>query len=201
MPRFLESCLKFVLVVSCVTGLLYVNSRSERMFSIVSLPPAAQEKDAVEETLADLKAPTERVPFLKGWIRSASVVTRLDPILLCCLLHTESRFRKEAVSRKGYRGEAQTLRFSRYSSVNILEGAEILRDKLSLSKGDMFEALARYKGGKDKREAREEAKEVLRLYRWQLKKRGSMASEKRPEESPHAGKALTPVDPSGRPAA
>lgn len=173
MLKFAESFFKFVLVVSCVTGLLYGNSRSERMFSIVNPVRTPQEKDAVEETLADLKAPTERVPFLTGWIRSASVVTRLDPILLCCLLHTESRFRKEAVSKKGYKGEAQTLRFSQYSSVNILEGAETLRDKLFLSKGDVFEALARYKGGKDKKEAREEAREVFELYQRQLERRKS----------------------------
>jgi hypothetical protein len=169
--KYLESALKFVLMVSCLTGLLYANSGSERMFSVLTLPQPAQEKDAVEQTLADLKAPTERVPFLNTWIRSASDVTRLDPILLCCLLHTESRFRKEAVSTKGYKGEAQTLRFSQYSSVNILEGAETLREKLSLSKGDMFEALARYKGGKDKREAQEAAREVLRLYQRQIEKR------------------------------
>ena len=93
-------------------------------------------------------------------------------MLLVCLLHTESRFRIDAVSEKGYKGEAQTKRFSEFSSVNILEGAEILRDKLTLSKGDMFEALARYKGGKDKKEAREQAREVLRLYRIQLERRG-----------------------------
>ncbi len=36
----------------------------------------------------------------------------------------------------------------------------------------MFEALARYKGGKNKREAREEAKQVLKLYQSQLERRG-----------------------------
>jgi hypothetical protein len=170
--KLLESGLRLILLVSCITGLLYINSRSERSFSIVNPPREQQEKDVVEETLADLKAPGERVQSLTGWIRSASTVTRLDPVLLCCLLHTESRFQKDAVSKKGYKGEAQTMRFSQYSSVNILEGAEILRDKLSLSKGDVLEALARYKGGKDKREAQEQAKEVLRLYRVQLSKRG-----------------------------
>lgn len=170
MARYVDLSLKFVLIVLCVTALLYVNSRSERIFSIVV--PEGETRDVVEETLVDLRAPKERVPFLSNWIRSASGVTQLDPILLTCLLHTESRFRKDAVSVKGYRGEAQTKRFSDYSSVNILEGAEILRDKLSLSKGNMFEALARYKGGKDKQEAREEAQQVLTLYRSQLERRG-----------------------------
>lgn len=169
MAKYVDLSLKFVLMVLCVTALLYVNSRSERTFSIV-VPGEA--RDIVEETLVDLRAPKERVPYLSSWIKSASGVTKLDPILLTCLLHTESRFKKSAVSEKGYRGEAQTKRFSDYSSVNILEGAEILRDKLSLSNGDMFEALARYKGGKDKQEAREEAKQVLRLYRSQLERRG-----------------------------
>ena len=169
MVRYLDLSLKFVLMVLCVTALLYENSRSERAFSIV-VP--GQERDIVQETLLDLQAPKERVPFLSRWIKSASVVTRVDPILLTCLLHSESRFEKDAKSEKGYAGEAQTKRLSAYSSVNILEGAEILRDKLSLSNGDMFEALARYKGGKDKEEARKEARQVLRLYERQLERRG-----------------------------
>ena len=65
------------------------------------------------------------------------------------------------MSEKGYMGEAQTRRFSQYSSVNILEGAETLRDKLGLSRGDIFEALARYKGGKDKKDAQQQAREVF----------------------------------------
>jgi len=169
MLNYPEIGLKFILIVLCVFGLLYANSRNERMFSIVM--PAAQ-KDVVEETLLDLQAPKERVPSLNRWIRSASGVTHIDPLLLVCLLRTESRFRKDAVSEKGYKGEAQTKRFSQFSSVNILEGAETLRDKLSLSKGDVFEALARYKGGKDKKEAQDQAREVLRLYHMQLQRRG-----------------------------
>ncbi len=162
MGNYPEPAFKLILIVLCISGLLYANSRAERTFSIVR-PPVGN--DVVEETLIDLQAPKERVSSLNRWIRSASGVTQVDPMLLVCLLHTESRFRKDAASEKGYKGEAQTMRFSEFSSVNILEGAEILRDKLSLSKGDMFEALARYKGGKDKKKAREQAREVLRLYR------------------------------------
>ena len=169
MLRYIDLTVKFLLMVLCVTGLLHETSRSERIFAILA-PPG--ERDVVKETLADLKAPKERLPFLSRWITSASGVTKLDPILLCCLLQTESRFNRDAVSGKGYRGEAQTKRFSQYSSVNILEGAETLRDKLSLSKGNMFEAIARYKGGKDSKEAQEEAREVLRLYQSQLERRG-----------------------------
>jgi hypothetical protein len=157
------------LVILCVSGLLYSNSRAERTFSIVKMPAT---HDPLEETLVDLRAPKERISSLNRWIRAASGVTELDPILLACLLHTESRFKKDAVSEKGYMGEAQTKRFSQFSSVNILEGAEILRNKLSISKGDTFEALARYKGGKDKKEAQEQAREVLELYRIQLERRG-----------------------------
>ncbi len=174
--KYLELLVKFSLMVFCLAGLLYGNSRLERTFSVRTRPPAPMvvtvEKDEVEETLVDLRAPVERLPSLNTWIKAASRVTSLDPILLCCLIHTESRFKKDVVSPKGYKGEAQTKRFSQYSSVNILEGAETLREKLSLSSGDIFEALARYKGGKDKKEAREQAMEVLRLYRSQLEKRG-----------------------------
>lgn len=174
--KYLELMFKFGLIVLCLAGLLNGTSRLERAFSIRTGPAApvelTVEKDEVKETLVDLRAPLERVPSLDTWIRAASQVTSLDPILLCCLIHTESRFKKDAVSPRGYKGEAQTKRFSQYSSVNILEGAETLREKLSLSSGDIFEALARYKGGKDNKEAQEEALEVLRLYWSQLEKRG-----------------------------
>ncbi len=184
MLSYPEIGLKLILIILCISGLLYANSRNERMFSVPR--PTAQnlremghnprpiaKKDAVKETLIDLRAPKEKVASLNRWIRSASGVTHVDPILLVCLLHTESGFRKDAVSEKGYKGEAQTKRFSEFSSVNILEGAEILRDKLELSKGDMFEAVARYKGGKDNEEARDQATEVMRLYETQVKRRGS----------------------------
>ncbi len=175
-PKYLELFFKFSLMVLCLAGLLFGNSRLERAFSIRMPPPVPMvptvEKDEVEETLVDLHAPLERLPSLNTWIKAASRVTSLDPILLCCLIHSESRFKKDVVSPKGYKGEAQTKRYSQYSSVNILEGAETLREKLSLSSGDIFEALARYKGGKDKKEAQEEAMEVLRLYRSQLERRG-----------------------------
>jgi len=174
--KYLDLTCKLGLMVLCLAGLLNGNSRLERAFSIRAHAPApavsTAEKDGVEETLVDLRAPSERVPSLTTWIRAASRVTSLDPILLCCLIHTESRFKKDVVSPRGYMGEAQTKRFSQYSSVNILEGAETLKEKLSLSSGDIFEALARYKGGKDKKEAQEEAQEVLRLYWSQLEKRG-----------------------------
>lgn len=169
MLKYSELTLKLFLVMLCTAGLLYCNSRAERAFSIVKAPVTP---DILEETLIDLEAPKDRIPSLNRWIRSASGVTEVDPILLACLIHTESRFKKEAVSEKGYMGEAQTKRFSQFSSVNILEGAEIFRNKLSLSKGNTFEALARYKGGKDKKQAQAQAREVLKLYRIQLERRG-----------------------------
>ncbi len=119
MVKYMDLSLKFVLIVLCVTALLYVNSRSERTFSIV-VP--GEVRDVVEETLVDLQAPKERVPSLNNWIRSASGVTRLDPILLTCLLHTESKFKKNVVSEKGYRGEAQTRRFSDFRLSIFLKG-------------------------------------------------------------------------------
>ena len=174
MLKYQEIGLKLILILLCVSSLLYANSRSERMFSVAR--PAVQkdvaERKVVEEALIHFQAPKDRLPSLNQWIRSASGVTHIDPVLLVCLIRTESRFRKNAVSAKGYKGEAQTKRFSEFSSVNILEGAEILRDKLSLSKGNMFEALARYKGGKDKKEARDQAREILRLYHSELKRWG-----------------------------
>ena len=81
-------------------------------------------------------------------------------------------FQKRRRQSEGIHGRGPDEEVLPYSSVNILEGAETLREKLSQSSGDILEAVARYKGGKDDQEAREEAMEVLRLYRSQLEKRG-----------------------------
>ena len=89
---------------------------------------------------------------------------QLDPLLLCSLAQTESRFRLNARSPKDYKGILQTpFATMKWADVDILIGAKILKDKLWLSDGDLLKAIQLYKGGNNP-EALKEAKEVLRIY-------------------------------------
>ena len=58
----------------------------------------------------------------------------------------------------------QTPSASFFTDVDILYGARILKEKLRLTGGDLFEALTLYKGG-DRLLARKEANRVLEIYR------------------------------------
>lgn len=90
--------------------------------------------------------------------------TQLDPLLLCSIAQTESRFRLDARSPKNYVGILQTpFATMKWADVDILIGARILKDKLWISNGDLLKALQLYKGGNNP-EALKEAEEVLRIY-------------------------------------
>lgn len=104
-------------------------------------------------------------------IRIAESRTGIDGVFIASLLFTESTFNVSAVSRKGYRGLMQTPTASGYIEVDVLHGALILKDKLRLAKGDYFEAVALYKGGRNP-EARKQARKVLVLYKQVLKEIG-----------------------------
>ena len=59
-----------------------------------------------------------------------------------------------------------------YPEVDILHGAMILKDKLRLTNGNMFEALAMYKGGTKVMEARKQAQYVVEVYNYLLRNIG-----------------------------
>lgn len=94
---------------------------------------------------------------------TAGIQTGIDPLLLATLSYTESNFRKWAVSPVGYKGLMQTPKDFEYSSMDILYGAEILKSKLEKAKGNLYIALAMYKGGLNQT-AFSEAQQVLELY-------------------------------------
>jgi hypothetical protein len=106
-------------------------------------------------------------PELAKAFVTAGMQTSIDPILLASLAYTESTFNKYAISSKGYKGLMQTPKWFQFSSMDVLYGAEILKQKLDLAKGNIYIALAMYKGGLNQ-EARSEADYVLRIYRQAL---------------------------------
>jgi hypothetical protein len=121
------------------------------------------EKDQITGVLKQLKAPEDKIVELGSAIRLASSRTGIDAKLIAVLMHTESGFNTNAVSKKKYKGLMQTPTVTHFSDVDVLHGAYILKDKLRITGGDMREALTLYKGGRNK-VAREQASQVLEIY-------------------------------------
>lgn len=121
-------------------------------------------KTRLTKALAYLKCPTEKVePIGEGIIKGAGSIG-VDPVLIAVLLRTESAFSLTARSPKGYVGLMQTPQATQYADVDILYGCRILEEKLRIARGDLRDALAMYKGGKNPMAYRQ-ADEVLSLYR------------------------------------
>lgn len=110
-------------------------------------------------------APPAKIQDLSRAVTSAAAMTNLSPELIVALMKTESEFNYKAVSSKGYKGLMQTPSATfKWASVDTLYGAEILREKLKYSNGDLKLALALYKGGNNEL-AHKYAIETMRIYK------------------------------------
>jgi len=79
-------------------------------------------------------------------------------------VYSESSFKKNAISKKGYHGLAQIPVPIYYEDANCLIGAIIFMEKLELTKGDYRKAIILYKGFRDNpKRGGMLADEVLRL--------------------------------------
>jgi len=103
-----------------------------------------------------------RVDFLRT-LHFEATRAGLDPQLVLAVIQIESSFRKYAVSRSGARGYMQVMPFwvglvgrkgdNLFSlRTNLRYGCVILKHYLSLEKGDLIHALARYNGSQGKPE-------------------------------------------------
>lgn len=90
--------------------------------------------------------------------------TGLSAPLLLSLMHTESGFKKQAVSTKNYKGLMQIPHAVYYEDANVLIGARILLEKLKLTGGDYRKAIILYKGWPvNSKEGQKQADKVLVL--------------------------------------
>lgn len=123
-----------------------------------------QQTSQLEIVLNSLKCPEKKLKEVAQAIEIASKQTKLNPILLACLLQTESGFNQNAVSPKNYKGLMQTPTATfKWTDVDILHGARILEEKLKITKGDITLALTLYKGGNNP-VAKKQAHQVIALY-------------------------------------
>lgn len=136
-----------------------------------SLPSHKVEKrdplmEASRSSLLHRGAPEDQIETLSRAVTNACKVSnrQISPALIVSLMDTESGFRKDAVSSKGYRGLLQTpWATAKWPDVDILLGVRILEEKLRITNNNLPLALALYKGG-DNRLAHRQAGETLRIY-------------------------------------
>lgn len=120
--------------------------------------------DFVRKSLEYLGCPGSRILSTANGIQIATDKTGISGVLIASLIYTESGFKLDAISPKGYKGIMQTPYASmRYPEVDILHGAMILKDKLHLANGNIFRAIMLYKGG-DNPVAKKQARQVLQVY-------------------------------------
>ena len=99
-------------------------------------------------------------------IKMASLQTGLSQELLLSLMHSESSFKKNAISAKNYKGLLQIPQSVFYEDANTLIGARILLEKLIITKGDYKYAIVLYKGWPlNHPEGQRQAVKVLNLTR------------------------------------
>lgn len=100
-----------------------------------------------------------------------SRIAGVDPVLIACIMWTESRFKPNAKSSMGYKGVMQTPTATGYVEVDTMHGCVKLRDHMAVTHGNLIKALTNYKGSKrmiladgSKSKGYQQALEVMELY-------------------------------------
>jgi hypothetical protein len=132
----------------------------------------SQEVVQLTKALQYLNCPQHKIASIAEGILKGARTIGVSPKLILALLFTESRFKLNAQSPKGYKGLMQTPRASmEYADVDILYGCRILEEKMKspAARGangriDMRKVIAMYKGGLNPA-AFHYADEALALYK------------------------------------
>ena len=97
-------------------------------------------------------------------VEMASRQTDLSQEFLLSLIYSESSFKKNALSKKNYKGLLQIPQNVPYEDANILIGARIFLEKLAITKGDYRKAIILYKGWPlNHPKGKKEADKVIKL--------------------------------------
>lgn len=157
----------YIMLLLGVMCLLYT---AHDFYSILPIPVYV-ENDPIRmksaEILRAAGCPEKKIPVLSHAVSVASISTdgEISPALIVALVKTESTYKLDVVSSKGYKGLMQTPKATfEYADVDILYGVRILKDKIRIANGNLELALALYKGGNNP-EAKKYAKVTLNLYK------------------------------------
>jgi len=152
----------FFILISCLiftifTPMSTISSNSELNFD-----------NTFRETLGSLyylEVNEKKISELVKPIVVASKATGIPSSLICTLIYTESSFRSDVISNKGYVGYMQTPWATViYPDVDILYGCRILKDKLKYADNNILKAITLYKGGLNKT-AKKQAVKTLNLHK------------------------------------
>lgn len=144
----------FIFVLGVVFGVCF----QKAILSPISAPEKRLQKAIV--SLDTIPIPIGELVKLSAAIHKAANHTGFEPELLLALNYSESTLNRKALSRSGkYVGYAQVPYRLWGTEDNVMMGALILKEKYFLSKGDMFQAIRRYKDGNSG-----QARYVLSLY-------------------------------------
>lgn len=138
----------------------------------VKMTPEALAKHRTRNALILLNCPPEKIEAYTLACVLGAQVPKVDPVLIACLMKTESDFKSRCTSSMGYKGVMQTPTATGYVEADTVHGCNKLRDHLAMAKGDLPLALTNYKGSKrqilsngKKSVGYKQALEVLELYR------------------------------------
>ena len=159
---------KFILLIVCITSVII-----QFNFNKILIPVKKPQDMATVLIKKDLQylGVKKDIEDISYAINVAKSLSNFSDTLITSILYTESRFDKKAISKKGYKGLAQTPDATmKYADVDVLKGVRILEEKMKISNGNINEAIILYKGGGlDKRSARykmakNQMEEVLRIH-------------------------------------
>ena len=144
--------------------------QSSRVMGVKSSPvtvstPVAKidtELTIARKALVILSCPSNKIETLAESIVIGSKVAGVSPVLIAALIATESNFDEKAVSHKHYVGLMQTRSKTGYMVADIVHGAAVLKEKLSITHGQLLPALQLYKGGRNAT-ALSQARKVIAL--------------------------------------
>ena len=107
-----------------------------------------------------------RIPLsMASSIYTGSMHFGFDPVFVAELILSESGFRHNAVSPKGYKGLMQTPTSTGYTEADVMHGLAILNEKYKQYGPDPVKVVAAYKGGVAKQEAIKQAYSMISSYR------------------------------------
>jgi len=155
--------------IMLILGVLCLMYTVHDFYSILPIPVFVIDDPIMaksEEMLRYAGCPEKKIPILAHAVSTASKSTdgEISPALIVALVRTESTYKSDAISSKGYKGLMQTPKATfEYADVDILYGVRILRDKIRIANGNLELALALYKGGNNP-EAKRYAKQTMNLY-------------------------------------
>lgn len=151
-------------IMFALIGVMFVSllSLSPKPVVVTEEELLNKKKSIVECIIRSLGYNQKDISKLAYIIVKASDYYHVDPVLITCLMYTESGFQSKVVSKKGYKGLLQTPVITEYDEINIMYGISIFKDKLKQADNNLEKALYMYKG--NKKPADVQAKQVIKIY-------------------------------------